>query len=454
MNRDPASGADPLRNAEPGSRLAEPSDTSEVADEMVRRIARLYPICRSITGEGVRQTLRILSEELPLEIFEVPSGTQVFDWTVPREWNLREAYIASTDGERLVDSRDSNLHVLSYSAPMRRRVSREELHEHLFSIPEHPEWIPYRTSYYQENWGFCVAEKQRLQLQDDEYDVCIDSDLSDGSLTYAELLIPGAEEAEVLLSTHVCHPSLCNDNLSGVSLLVSLAKYLARFSLKYSYRLLFIPGTIGSITWLSRNADCAERIRHGLVVAGVGDRGHLHYKRSRRGSAEIDRAVENVFEHSGREFGVSDFIPYGYDERQYCSPGFDLPVGCLSRTPHGEYPEYHTSADDLTFVAADALGDSFAAFARTLSVLEGNETYLNRNPHCEPQLGRRDLYSQVGAQGELPDLQMALLWVLNLSDGRHPLLAIAERSGHSFGTVRRAADLLERAGLLSAVTAS
>jgi aminopeptidase-like protein len=323
-----------------------------------------------------------------------------------------------------------------------------ELREHVFTMPDQPDWIPYRTAYFGETWGFCMSHKQLMALEDGAYEVFIDSAVKDGFLTYGELLIAGRTSDEVLISTHVCHPSLCNDNLSGISLATLLAQYLATVSLKYSYRFLFIPATFGSITWLSCNEHQASRIHHGLVLAGVGDRGKITYKRSRRGDAEIDKAVFHVLKHSHQEFDVIDFIPYGYDERQFCSPGFNLPVGCLMRTPHGCYPEYHTSADDLTFVQPAALADSFSKCLSALSVVERNAVYLNQNPKCEPQLGRRGIFRSYNERSVGADREMALLWVLNQSDGNHSLLDIAEGAGLKFDVVRNAADLLAEHGLL------
>ncbi len=427
----------------------QPIGAGSVASELHSLVSELYPICRSITGDGVRDTLRRIQQRLPLTIHEVPSGTHVFDWTVPREWNIRDAWIKNLKGERVVDFQASNLHVVNYSVPVRRRVTLSELREHLHSLPDHPGWIPYKTSYYKEAWGFCVSSEQLLALTDGEYDVCIDSTLEDGHLTYGEFHLPGESEDEVLLSCHVCHPSLCNDNLSGVSVAVFLGRWLSSLpARRLSYRLLFIPGTIGSITWLARNQARLQAIHHGLVLTGLGGPGSLVYKRSRRGTTEIDRAAANVLKHLANGCDVRDFIPYGYDERQYCSPGINLAVGCLSRTPYGEYPEYHTSADNLDFVAPGRLEDSYRACQSILGVLEGNQTYVNLSPMCEPQLGRRGLYSSMGGAGEGRVNEMALLWVLNLSDGAHSLLDIAERSGVSFDSIRKAADRLLEVGLL------
>jgi aminopeptidase-like protein len=405
-------------------------------------IAELYPICRSITGAGVRETLALVARRLPLAMTEVPSGTVAFDWTVPPEWNIRDAYIATTDGQRVVDFRNSNLHVVGYSVPIRARIAWTTLQRHLFTLPDRPDWIPYRTSYYARTWGFCVSQRQYDGLTDKEYDVCIDATLADGSLTYGECLIPGSSDEEVLIWCHACHPSLCNDNLSGVALVTALGRHLSSAPRRHSYRIVLAPGTIGAVTWLSRNAESVRRIRHGVVVTCVGDAGPFTYKRSRRGNAVVDRVMAHVLRHSGADYEIQDFNPYGYDERQFCSPGFNLPVGCFMRTPHGRFPEYHTSADNLAFVQPQALADSFALCARAIDVLEGDRTYVNQNPDCEPQLGKRGLYEGLGASSDQRAIEMAMLWVLNQSDGAQSLLDIATRSDTPFAVVRTAADRL------------
>jgi aminopeptidase-like protein len=390
----------------------------------------------------------MIQKRIPLEMHEVPSGTNVFDWTVPLEWNVSDAYIKNEAGVRVVDFKANNLHVMSYSSPLKKRMTLEELKPHLFSLPDHPEWIPYRTSYYQENWGFCLSHKNRELLKNGEYEVVIDSTLLPGSLTYGESYLPGENADEVLVSCHVCHPSLCNDNLSGIAVAVLLAQAMAARQRRYSYRFLFIPGTIGSITWLARNEDIVSRIKHGLVLTGVGDAGKVTYKRSRQGHAEIDRVMTQVLKDSGDPHAIIDFFPYGYDERQYCSPGFDLAVGCFMRTPHGEYPEYHSSGDNLGFVKADSLARSFSRCLEAFELLEHNRTYLNQNPKCEPQLGRRGLYRAVAGQQEKQSKELALLWVLNASDGHHTLLDIAECANIPFRRIQAAAEALVEVGLL------
>lgn len=420
----------------------------DVGQTMHDLVAELYPLCRSITGEGVRDTLRLIQQRIPLEMSEVPSGTQVFDWTVPLEWNVSDAYIKNQAGKRVVDFKANNLHLMSYSTPLQARMRLNDLKPHLFSLPDHPEWIPYRTSYYQENWGFCLPHKDLSRLADEEYEVVIDSTLQPGSLTYGESYLPGEKSDEILISCHTCHPSLCNDNLSGIAVAVMLAQAMALRKRRYSYRFLFIPGTIGSITWLARNEHVVPRIKHGLVLTGVGDAGGMTYKRSRQGHAEIDRAMVHVLKHSGDTHALIDFFPYGYDERQYCSPGFNLPVGCLMRTPHGEYPEYHSSADNLDFVNADSLARSYLRCVELFDLLECNRIYQNQNPRCEPQLGRRGLYRAIAGQQDKQLKELVLLWVLNLSDGHHTVLDIAERADVSFQRVFAAVEALLKVGLL------
>jgi aminopeptidase-like protein len=423
-------------------------DFRQAGERMHGLIAELYPICRSITGDGFRETLRRIHAQIPLLIREVPTGTRAFDWTVPREWNIRDAWVKSPAGEKVIDFRRSNLHVVNYSVPVRRRMPLSELRQHLHSLPDQPDLIPYRTSYYKESWGFCLRHRELLSLADGDYEVCIDSSLEDGSLCYGEYFLPGESSDEVLLSCHACHPSLCNDNLSGVALVTALAGLLTGAARKYSYRFLFIPGCIGSIVWLSQNEEIVNRIRHGLVVACVGDSGKFHYKRSRRGDAEIDRATVLALQHGGTEFEVRDFSPYGYDERQYCSPGFNLAVGSLTRTPHGRFSEYHTSADNLDLVSPEALAGSLQTYLSVIGIVENNRRYQNLNPNCEPQLGRRGIYRALGGLAEAGNLEMAMLWVLNLCDGNNALLDIAEKSGLPFESIRLAAHTLKEHDLL------
>ena len=421
--------------------------------DMMALVEGLFPICRSITGNGVRQTLAILRCYIPLEVNEVSSGTAVLDWTVPREWNIRDAYIARDDGTHVVDFASNNLHIVQYSHPIDAIMPLAELRPHLHTLPDQPEWIPYRTSYYAENWGFCLTHRQLSSLADGLYRVVIDADLAPGHLSYGELLIPGESDDTVLFSCHICHPSLANDNLSGIAVATMLARHVQTLRPRHSYRFLFIPGTIGSLTWLARNEDKIGHIAHGLVLSCLGDAGGMTYKQSRRGNAAIDRILAHVLGHDEVPHRITPFIPYGYDERQYCSPGFDLPVGCLMRTPNGEYPEYHSSADNLSLLRPESLAHSLSVLRRVVAVIEGDAVYRSRNPKGEPQLGRRGLYAAMGGQRAASYDQMALLWVLNLADGRHSLLDMAERAGLPFATIRAAADALAGADLLDPIPA-
>jgi aminopeptidase-like protein len=428
-----------------------PEEGDESAAAMMSLIEALYPLCRSITGEGLRQSLRRIAREIPLTVVEVPTGTPVFDWTVPREWTVRQAYVETLDGRRVVDFASSNLHLLQYSVPINRIVEREELLRHSHTLPEAPDWIPYRTSYYREDWGFCLSQRQADALSEPRYHVVIDTTLAPGHLTYGELVLPGAREEEVLISCHSCHPSLANDNLSGMAVATMLARRLMARDRRLTYRFLFIPGTIGSLVWLAANEAVVPRITHGLVLSCLGDGAALTYKQSRRGNAAIDRIVAHVLQTSGEPYRVLPFTPYGYDERQYCSPGFDMPVGCLMRSPNGTFPEYHTSADNLGFLRPAALAGSLAAVTQIVDVIEGDGVYRNLSPKGEPQLGKRGLYRPIGGKKEAGGGadQMALLWVLNLADGRHSLLDTAERAGMPFAAIRTAADALIEKELLA-----
>jgi aminopeptidase-like protein len=412
---------------------------------MHERLFALFPICRSITGNGVRATLAELQTTIPLSIHEVPSGTQVFDWKVPNEWNISDAWIKNTAGERVVDFKRNNLHVVNYSTPILATMSLAELRGHLHTLPSQPDVIPYRTSYYKEDWGFCLSQRAMDALPYGQYEVCINSTLAPGSLTFGELFLPGTSSDEVLFSTHVCHPSLANDNLSGVVVAAALAAELRlRGKLRYCYRFLFIPGTIGAITWLARNVDTAHRIQHGLILSGVGDSGPFTYKKSRQGNARIDRVVPRVLEGERIQHSVQEFSPYGYDERQFCSAGFNLPMGCFSRTPYGKYPEYHTSNDHPAFVKPESLAESLRALLCIVDQLESEQTFVNTKPKCEPQLGRRGLYGELNSDGET----MAMLWLLNMSDGTNSLHDIAERATIPIERLVRVAKTLESHGLL------
>jgi aminopeptidase-like protein len=467
---------------------------------MLDLAARLYPICRSITGDGLRATLRIIGEHIPLAFTEVPTGTAAFDWTIPNEWNLRRATLTSPDGSVIADTNVRTLHVVNYSAPMHATLPLDELLPHVHSLPDKPDAIPYRTSYYAPTWGFCVSDRVKRSLTPGDYRVEIDTTLQPGSLTYAECVIPGELPHAVHFGIHCCHPSLANDNLSGIVIATMLARELASRRKRYTYRFLFNPGTVGAIAWLSRNVENAKRIRHGLVLSCLGDAGIVNYKRSRQGDAAIDRIATRVL--ANRPHQVNDFSPYGYDERQYCSPGFDLPVGVLMRTPNGKYPEYHTSDDNLSLLREASLVDSLNVLREMVSEIESEgedgqrvgesqgegeapaepcgcatteasesririgsagaspsqlpspshyTRYLNLSPFCEPQLGKRGLYSNTGGSNKPPGFEMALLWVLNQSDGTNDLATIARKSGIAIETIAYAAQRLEEAKLLRSV---
>jgi aminopeptidase-like protein len=422
--------------------------SDSIGQKLYETAAQVYPICRSITGNGVRKTLRLLGERVPMELHEVPSGTQVFDWEVPLEWNIDAATLTGPDGRRVVDFARHNLHVVSYSEPVSQTLSLEELAPRLHSAPEHPQWIPYRTSYYRRNWGFCLAHEERTGLAEGNYRVDIETSLQPGALTYGEVRLPGSSREEVILFTHVCHPSLANDNAAGMAVTTALAEWLGSEPRRYTYRIVFAPGTIGSLCWLKRNETQLSRIRYGLVLGLLGDSGALTYKRSRRGNAGIDTVAEYSLAAMAGGARIIDFSPYGYDERQLCSPGFNLPFGRLTRSVNGGYPEYHSSADDLSLIRPESLQHSFEACQRIISVLEGDAQYVNLSPKGEPQLGKRGLYGSVGGRSPA-DREHALLWVLNQSDGSHSLLDIAKRSGIDFTMIRQAASELEGAQLLA-----
>ena len=414
-------------------------------------LQQLFPICRSITGDGLRQTLKIVQEYIPLEVHEIPSGTAVFDWTVPREWNIKGAYIKGPAGDTIVDFKKNNLHVMGYSTPIRTRMTLSELRPHLYSIPEKPDIIPYKTSYYKENWGFGITHDQLQNLIEGTYEVVIDSTLIDGSLTYGELYVQGTSANEVLISCYPCHPSMANDNLSGVVLTTLLAQHMLTAKPRYSYRFLFVPETIGAIAWLARNKENTERIKYGLVATCVGDAGHFTYKKSRRGNAAIDRIVTRVLKEAGVEHEIIDFFPLGSDERQYCSPGFDLPVGSLMRTMYYKFPQYHTSADDLSFVRGEHLMRTSLMYRNVFDAIERAKIYRNTNPNCEPQLGKRNLYEAVGGMNHEGPMQV-LMWVLNLSDGTYSLEDIAERSHIDLKIITEASEVLLAHKLIEPIT--
>ena len=417
-------------------------------------VARLLPLRRCITGDGLRQTLRVIGERVPVEVTEVPTGERVLDWTVPPEWRVREAYVARPDGRRVADWAESPLALVQYSVAVRRRTTLRDLRPHLHTLPDQAALVPYRTSYYEPTWGFCLSQDRLDRLaaevgEDGPLDVVVDADHVAGSLTYGEVVVPGETDDEVLISAHACHPALANDNASALAVATALARRLLDGPRpRHTVRFLFAPGTIGAVAWLARNRARAGRLRHGLVLANLGDAGGLVYKRSRRGTLgaplAADRAVEVAARDRGEVLEVRPFTPDGYDERQFGSPAFDLPVGRLTRTPHGEYPEYHTSADGLDLVHPASLAGALGVVEAWVRTVDGDGRYCSTT-EGEPQLGRRGLYAG-GAEGA------AVLWTLNLSDGDHTLLDVAWRSGLPFAAVRAAADRLVGAGLLVPAT--
>lgn len=426
-----------------------PIDWTAISDDTIGvelhdLVRELYPIPRSLTGDGVRETLAVISLDLPLNLVETPSGTEVFDWAVPREWNVRDAWIENPDGQSFARFADSTLNLLGYSVPVDVTLTRDELLEHVFTDPGHPDRVPYRTSYWAERWGFCMTQREADSLAEGEYRAVVDATLEDGSLTYGEVRLDGSSPLTVLLTTTICHPALANDNLSGIVVVAALARALASQSLRYCYRLLWSPGTLGPLCWLHHNRGLVQHVVHGLAISCVGDRGHVTYKRSRRGATATDRAAEVVLRDVPGAV-VVDWSPYGGDERQFCAPGFDLPFGAFSRSAADAFPEYHSSEDDLSVVTPEALADSYRTLLSIVDVFERNTTYVNLSPYGEPQLGRRGLYRSVGGG---PSHEAAYLWLLSLSDGNNSLVEIALRSGLPFEDVAEAASRLADKGLL------
>lgn len=422
-------------------------DSIASGSEMISFMKELFPFCRSITGNGTRETLKAVGKHIPIQIHEVPTGTKVYDWEIPNEWNIRDAYVKDSSGKKIIDFKQLNLHILNYSEPVNAKMKLADLKQHLFSIPEKPAWIPYRTSYYNKNWGFCISHEQLSSLEEDTYEVVIDSDLSPGHLTYGEMLIKGETEDEVLISTHICHPSLCNDNLSGIAVCTYLAKSLLQKKPHFSYRFLFIPATIGAIAWLARNEANLSLIKYGFVTALLGLDDVYTYKRSRIGNTKTDQIFEHVLKSKDKK-NIINFVPYGYDERQYCSPGFNLPIGNLSRVPFGEYKEYHTSADNLDLISEKALQDSYELMQKVVHFIEADRCYINNHPKGELKLGKYGLYSNIGGESENKLLQLAYLWILNYSDGKHSLTDISILSDIDPEIIVKAAIALESKGIL------
>ena len=412
-------------------------------------IKELFPICRSITGQGVRETFDILSKYIPLEVHEVPTGTKVFDWEVPEEWNITDAYIECPDGTKIAQFKENNLHVMSYSERVNTTLDLNELKEHIHTLPDHPDWIPYRTMYYDRSWAFCLSQNVLDSLPEGKYRAVIDSEHIDGSLTYSEAVFPGTSGKEVLFSTYVCHPSMCNDNLSSVAVMTKLANYMSKKkNLKHTYRFVFLPETIGAITWLSKNQKRLAKICAGVNLTCTGNRGPLTFKKSRQEESLSDHAMERSLDDMGLDYNKTSFSPVGSDERQYCSPGINLPVVTLMRTPPGEFEEYHTSADDLSAISSESLDEVYEACLGYIEILEKNYVYVNMYSKGEPQLGKRGLYRKVGGQRSNKVSQTAIKWVLNYSDGKHDLLDISSKSGIRIRELIEAANALEERSII------
>ncbi len=416
-------------------------------------IRELYPICRSITGTGVRETFDIMSKYIPLTMHEIPTGTKVFDWEVPEEWNIREGYIECPDGTRIANFEENNLHVMSYSERVNERMPLSDLKEHIHTLPDHPDWIPYRTMYYDRSWAFCLSQNVLEDLPDGTYRAYIDSSHTNGSLTYGEAVFPGSSGKEVIFSTYVCHPSMCNDNLSSVAVMTKLAQSMSdRRNLKHTYRFLFVPETIGAITWISQNQKRLNKVIAGVNLTCTGNKGELTFKRSRVETSLSDNAMRKSLDDIGISYNEVGFSPTGSDERQYCSPGINLPVVTIMRSPPGEFEEYHTSADNFDAISVESLEEVFEVCSGYIDVLERNDSYINTYSKCEPQLGKRGLYRKVGGQRVNQVSQTAIKWVLSYSDGSNDLLGISNRSGIRMKEIASAADALEKQGIIMRIS--
>lgn len=413
---------------------------------------RLWPICRSLTGDGVRQSLQILQEIIPLELHEMPSGTTCFDWTVPDEWNIRDAFILTPSGEKICELSKNNLHILGYSEPVDREMSWEELAPHLHTLPEMPDAVPYLTSYYRRTWGFCLPHRQWESLpREGRYRVRIDSTLAPGHMTYGDLLLKGETEREIIFSSYICHPSMANNELSGPLTLAFLYRAIAAMPRRrFTYRFILIPETIGAIAYLSQHGKrMKEKVKAGYVLTCTGDRGGFTYKNSKDESADVNRVARHVLRHSETLWRELPFTIGGSDERQYCSPGFNLPVGSLMRTPYQQYREYHTSLDNKSFLSFAALEETVQVYLRIVRLHELNRCYRNTVPYGEPQLGKRGLYPALGGQKQRADELSRRLHLLSFADGRTDLITIADRVGADALDFAGEIELLSTAGLLT-----
>ncbi|MEM7542941.1 MAG: DUF4910 domain-containing protein [Pseudomonadota bacterium] len=423
----------------------------EIASRLEKFTNELFPICRSITGQGVRETLRRIGAEVPLRTLSYTSGTPVFDWEVPPEWTINDAFLEDPNGQRVADLRTNNLHVLNYSVGVDKKLSLEELKPHLHTLPEQPELIPYRTAYYQRNWGFCLPHAVYQRLSSGTYHAYIDAEVKPGVLEIGECFLPGETEDEVLFYAHTCHPSLANDNLSGIAVSTWLAKWLCnKEKRRFSYRFLWGPGTIGSLTWLAHHQHSVANIKHGLVLVLLGRPGTFHYKQTPFADAPIDRIAARCLRKRGDEHEIRPFDPYGYEERQLCSPGFRLNVGRLSRVPHDEYPEYHTSGDNLDLIDGRTMAEALVLCQQIVDEFETRECFINIEPFGEPKLGKRGLYNSIGGRAPAERVEI-MLWILNLCDGNHDLMDIAERSGYTLETIRELATELTERSLLKPI---
>jgi len=413
---------------------------------------KLWPITRSITGNGVRETLKIIQQEIPnLTIHEVSTGTQCFDWKIPKEWNIKNAYIIDPSGKIIVDFRDNNLHVVSYSVPINKTVSLSELQRHLYSLPEQPDAIPYVTSYYEERWGFCLTENQRKTLKEGDYQVYIDSELSDGSLTYGELIIHGKSEKEVFLSTYVCHPSMANNELSGPAVTTYLSKWINSQPREYTYRIIFIPETIGSICYLSKNLDVMKKnIIAGYNISCVGDDNAYSYLPSRDEDTISDKIALHVLKHTCPDFIKYTYLDRGSDERQYCSPGVDLPIASVMRTKYGAYKEYHTSLDNLSYISPEGLFGSYKVLISCIECIESNKIY-KATTLCEPQMGRRNLRPTLGASTNMAADVKLMSNILVYADGEYDLLDMANKLNISMHEMLQSIGILVEEGLLKEI---